>query len=460
MTTTGTSTKPRLALVVVTLAVASIMGSQSALLIALAAITRSLHTSKIDLQWILDIYPVVLAALLLPFGALGDRYGRRRLLRLGLLVFSLANVGIALVPTSGEVIVLRAVAAAGAAMAFPATLATITSTFPAEERSRGIAVWGAGAIIGGFGGVLVSGLTLEVTSWRAVPAMIALTGALSLAGTFTGLGESAANDNGPLDVLGAALSTAAIGSIVYAIIESPTHDLISLRIGGVFFLGVALTTAFVRHQLRTQHPLIDLGALTAPSTGIGLVGLTSSFLGTYGAVTLIVQYFAFVRGMSALQSGVAQMLIGVLLVPASIVGPLLARRWSRGLVIAGGLVIAATGLAFFASITVTSSLTPFGIGAIVLGAGLGLCGTPATEAVVESLPAEAQGLASALNDITRELGAAISIAIAGAVLNGASSGPTKAGFIVGMRASCLTIGGLMLIGATGVLALQRKVTSS
>jgi MFS family permease len=222
-----------LALFSVTAAVSIVMGSQTALLLAFPAIERSLRATPTDVQWIVDIYSVVLAALLLPAGTLGDRFGRRRVLQLGMVTFTLGNVGIALAPNVEWVIVLRIIAAVGCALAFPATLATITTTFPSERRARGVATWTAAAAAGGFGGAMLSGLLLEVFTWRSISWASAAAGAVVVVLVRLSVAESAVGKDANVDPIGAALIVTSVGALIYGIIESPTYGLNSPLIAGV-----------------------------------------------------------------------------------------------------------------------------------------------------------------------------------------------------------------------------------
>jgi len=162
MSMTGFVRRPGITLAVVALAITLVLAWQTALLVAFPELGRSLGASGSDLQWILDVYPVVLACLLVPAGALGDRYGHKRVLRIGLVVFVAATIGVAVSHSVGVVIALRAVTAIGAALVFPSTLAAITTSFPPAQRARGVAVWTTAAVLGGFGGVLYAGVVLEL----------------------------------------------------------------------------------------------------------------------------------------------------------------------------------------------------------------------------------------------------------------------------------------------------------
>src|SRR5262249_36419259 len=223
------SSRHRLVMAVVCLALSAVVAAMASLNVALPDIARDTHASQTDLLWVIDAYSLAFAALLLPGGAVGDRYGRRVALIVGLLIFG-GGSAIAMTASSvTELIALRAVLGLGAALVMPATLSTITGTFPAEKRTRAVSIWAA---VGGGAavlGLLVSGALLAGFSWQSVFALNVLLSAVGLVGTLRFVPESAAPDAPRLDYGGAALAVAALVALVYSVIEAPTYGWLATR---------------------------------------------------------------------------------------------------------------------------------------------------------------------------------------------------------------------------------------
>src|ERR1700712_981190 len=212
---------------VVCIALAAVTAAMSSLNVALPDIARSTHASQTQLSWIIDAYSLVFAALLLPGGALGDRYGRRRWLLIGLGVFGAGSVAAMFASDANVLIALRGVIGLGAALVMPATLSTITGTFPPAQRVKAVSIWagvaGGAAVLG----VVISGALLEAFSWRSVFAVNVVLAAIALIGTFMVVPESADKDAPRLDVGGALLSVVGLVALVYSIIEAPTAGWLS-----------------------------------------------------------------------------------------------------------------------------------------------------------------------------------------------------------------------------------------
>jgi MFS family permease len=433
-----------------------ILGGQSSVFLALPDMTRSLSASPTAAQWVLDAYVVALAALLLPAGALGDRFGRRRLLLVGLTIFAVASACLALSETTSTAIASRLVMGAGAACVFPATLATITATLPAEERRRGITLWTTTTVLSGFGGLLLSAFVLEVLSWRAIVWVFAIAAILVLLASRFFIAESAAPERAPTDALGLTMAVAGMALLVGGIIESPSHGIASPEIIAALALGVIGLVGFVLWELRTRLPLLNLRAIATPSSTAAAIALLAYYLGCYASITVAVPYFVTMHGLSPLQSGIAILGYAPLLLPFAWLYTRVAHRIDRRHAIVLGLFGFVVGNGFLALISADSGLWMWLVGAGLCGAGLGVGQAAATEALVSALPAAEQGIASAINDITRELGAALGIAIGGAVLTAATghSGNVAADFIHGWRATCLAQALIPLAAAVVVAAVH------
>ncbi|MGQ0465930.1 MAG: MFS transporter [Sporichthyaceae bacterium] len=406
----------RSALTVIGMAVALVVSQQLVLSIALPQVTADLEASQTELQWILDSYPVALAALLLPGGALGDRLGRRRMLLVGLVLMTGANVGLALAGSAPAAVAWRVACAIGAALVFPATLSTLTTAFSGERRDRAVAVWSIAAIIGAFFGLLGAGLLMEFWSWRSICWASAILGAVLLPAVRLVVPESERNPEVVLDPLGSLLAVLGVGATTFGIIEAGVHGLLDVRALGGLLGGLALTGWFLRRQWRAERPLLNVRKLVGVTVGLGLIGCTALFFAIYALAFTTIQFLSAVHGLSALQIGLALMSYAVLVVPLTFLSSRVARRVGVGPLIVFGLLVISVGYLLFATLDADDSLGTYIAMAVLFGGGIGFMQAPATAAVVEALPNEEQGLASAVNDITRELGAALGIAVSGAVL--------------------------------------------
>src|SRR5579863_10692218 len=215
--------RPGVVTAVVCLALATVVAAMSSLNVALPGVARATHASQTQLAWVIDAYSLVFASLLLPAGAIGDRYGRRRALIAGLAVFGGASAVAMTAHSAAELIGLRAVMGLGAALVMPATLSTITGTFADEQRTRAVSVWAAVAGGAAVLGLLVSGLVLEVWSWPSVFALNVILAVVAIAGTIRFVPESADKDSPRLDLTGALLAVVGLVALVYSIIEAPSQ---------------------------------------------------------------------------------------------------------------------------------------------------------------------------------------------------------------------------------------------
>jgi EmrB/QacA subfamily drug resistance transporter len=406
-------------LVVVCLALMMVVSAVSGLNVALPDLAVDTGASQTELTWIVDAYTLAFVGLLLPLGAVGDRFGRRGVLVFGLLAFGL---GAALAMTTGEpstLITLRALMGVGAAAVMPATLSVITSSFPPEERARAVGVWvgvaGGGAVLG----LLASGILLELFSWSSFFGLNVTLALLALAGTLA-LVPSSRDDSAPrLDPVGAVLSLAGIVGVVLAIIEGPERGWTgALTVTGLA-VGVLGLVAFVAWELRRPDPMLDPRLFRLRGFSAGSLAITVQFFGSFGFFFVVMQYLQYVQGRSPLMAAVCLLPLPVVLIPLARRAPLLAARLGTHRVVSLGLALSATGMLLLSRLALDTPYWFLALGIVVFAAGMGLAGTPATTAIVASLPRSQQGVASAVNDASRELGSVLGIAILGSVLNAA-----------------------------------------
>ncbi|MFD1657506.1 MFS transporter [Streptomyces caeni] len=403
-------------LAITCLALATVVAAMASLNVALPDIARHTHADQTQQSWIIDAYSLVFASMLLPAGALGDRFGRRRALVVGLVVYGAGSALAALTSDPNMLIALRAVLGVGAALIMPATLSTITSSFPRAQRARAVSIWAAVAGASGVLGLLASGLLLEWWSWPSVFWFNVVLASVALAGTAVFVPESADARPAPLDVTGALLAAAGIAGLVYAVIEAPVNGWSDpVTLGGIA-LGLLVLAGFVAYELRRRHPLLDPRIFRNRRFAAGSLSIALQFFALFGFMFVVMQYLQLVRGDSALTAALSLLAMPIGMIPASRLSPLLTTRLGvRGPWVAGLLMLAA-GLAVLARLDGASPYGQIAAGLIPLGAGLGLAMPPATTAITDALPKELQNVGSAVNDLARELGGALGIAVLGSIL--------------------------------------------
>ena len=404
-------------LAVTCVALATVVSAVASLNVAIPSIARDTHADQTQLSWMIDAYSLVFAALLLPAGGLGDRLGRRKTLLAGLAIFGAGSVAAMSYADANWLIGMRAVLGLGAALVMPATLATITSTFPPAQRARAVGTWagvaGASAIVG----LLTSGLVLEQWSWRAVFAINIVLAVAAIIGTLRVVPESADPDAPRIDWVGAAIAVAGLGVFVYSIIEAPTAGWSSARTLAGIGAGAAVLAGFVGWELRAAEPLLDPRLFRHRAFAAGTLSLTLQFFAFFGFIFLLLQYLQLVLANSPLVAAASLVPMALGLMPsARIIAPKLVARVGSGRTSTVGLVIAAGAFGWLSTLDASSGYWVLCAGLVPLGAGMGLAMTPATSAVTDALPPEKQGIGSAMNDLSRELGGALGIAVLGSIL--------------------------------------------
>ncbi len=384
--------------------------------IALPTLATELGATTRQLQWIVDAYLLVFTGLLLAAGGLGDRFGRRRILIVGLALFGLTSAYAGSVGTPAALIGARALMGIGAAAIFPATLAIITNVFTdSRERAKAIGIWSAVSGIGVAAGPIAGGWLLEHFWWGSIFYVNVPVAILAIAATVAFVPESKDQHTPPLDRVGLALSITSITALVFTIIEAPEYGWLSAFSLTGFAVALALVAAFVMWELRVEHPLLPVRIFENLRFSAASVSVTSAFFALFGFVFLITQYFQLIRGYTPLQAGVRTLPVAFSIALASVLSPLLVHRIGTKLVVAGGLASMSIG---FIWVSTASAGTPYIeiVGQmILLGAGLGATTAPATESIMGSLSVDKAGVGSAVNDTTRELGGTLGVAVVGSV---------------------------------------------
>jgi EmrB/QacA subfamily drug resistance transporter len=410
--------QPNLSLVtaVVCTALGAVSAAMASLNVAIPDLVRSTHASQTQLEWIIDAYLLVFSVLLLPAGALGDRYGRRKALIGGLVVFGGASAAAMTVTSANDLIFLRGLIGLGAALVMPATLSTITGTFPPAERTKAVGVWAAVAGGSAILGLLASGLLLQWFSWQAAFAINVLLAAMALAGTVRFVPESSQPDAPALDKVGALLATAGLIALVFSIIEAPDAGWLSARTLAGMAAGLAALAGFVLFELRRRHPLLDPHLFSNRRLSAGSLSICIQFFAFFGFTFVSLQYLEGVRGYSPLLAAVAVLPLSATMMPAARVTSTLVSRFGPRAVCVTGLVLVAAGLVVISRIGTDTSYLLVLAGLVPLGVGMGAAMTPATSAITEALPQAQQGVGSALNDLSREVGGALGTAVIGSIV--------------------------------------------
>ncbi len=397
--------------------------------VALPTLVRELGATPSQLQWIVDAYTLVFAGLLLTSGNLGDRFGRRRVLTIGLLIFGISSLAASLSKTPGELILWRAVMGVGAALIMPATLSILVNIFTeARSRRRAIAYWSLMNATGAFIGPVAGGLLLRQFWWGScflvnVPVVIV---ALVLQPLV--LPESRNPAEAHFDLVGAGLSVLALTSLVWAIIEGPDRGWSSPAIAGSLVASVLLLVAFIGWERRVDSPMIDITTFRAPQLTAAATAMTIAFIAMTGSMFLIVQSLQLVKGYSPLVAALATSgpitVVNFVLMPRA---PALTERFGARYLIAGGVGLISVAALIIAATTVHSNYVNLFVGFAVMATAFSVFVPASTEAIMTAVPKEVAGGASAINQTTRQLGQALGIAIGGSI---AATG-YRAGFSIG-----------------------------
>jgi EmrB/QacA subfamily drug resistance transporter len=405
-------------LVVLCTSLLIIIVGNTVLNVALPTMSRpdQLGASNTELQWIVDAYGLVFAGLLFSAGALGDRFGRKGTLQLGLLVFASGSLFGAMSDSSSQVIAARAIMGAGAAFVMPSTLSILTNVFPSRERARAIAIWagisGAGAAIG----PLASGVLLEHYWWGSVFLVNIPIVALALIFGAVLVPRSKDRTATPLDPLGALLSIVGMSALVYAIIEGPRHGWLSPE-SLIWFGGAALAIGlFVLWESTTKHPMLDLKLFKDRRFAVASGGITLTFFALFGTFYMMTQYLQFVLEYSPLEAAVRLVPVSLVLMAVAPQTPKLVSRFGADRVASTGLGLVALALALIATFSTHTPYWYLLITIILLGGGMAMTMTPMTTQLMSAVPRDRAGIGSAMNDTTRELGGALGVAVLGSLV--------------------------------------------
>ncbi|HEX8205018.1 MAG TPA: MFS transporter [Solirubrobacteraceae bacterium] len=418
--------------------------------VAIPTIERDLGASTGAMQWIVDSYMLVFAGLLLTMGSLGDRFGRRRALFTGLVLFGISSTVAAFAESTDMLIAARASMGIGGALIMPATLSILMNVFPREEHAKAVGVWaavfGLGVAVGPTGG----GLLLEHFDWGAVFLVnIPIVAAALLVGSRL-IPESRDPSTPPLDLPGAALSTLGLSTLVYGLIEAPSKGWAAGSTLVAFAAAAALLTAFVWRELTTEHPMLDVRLFRLPAFSAASGSLALASFALFGSIFFLTQHMQGVLGYSPLEAGVRLLPIAGGMIVAAPLSAVVAGRFGTRFTVALGMTGVAAGLAVMAVADAGNGYAPVALSMVLLSSGMGLSMAPATESVMSVLPLEKAGVGSAMNDTVRMVGGALGVAVLGSVLSTAYRG----GMDDAPAAAQESVGAALAAGRDGALADQ------
>jgi EmrB/QacA subfamily drug resistance transporter len=382
---------------------------------ALPTLARVLHAGTSSLQWIMDAYTLCFAALLIPAGALGDHYGRRRSLLAGLAVFALGSLAASMTSSAGVLIVTRVVMGLGAAFVMPATLSILNAVFPPQERPQAIAAWSAVAGVGIVVGPTLGGLLLSHFWWGSVFLVNLPLVAVAVLGVLRTVPETAEPAGRRLDLVGTGLIGGALFALVDAIIEAPVRGWLAPATGLEAAAALGALAVFIWWELRVDNPLVDLRVFRSRAFSAAAGSVTVVFFALFGSLFVLTQYLQLVHGYSPLSAGVRALPFALAMGAVSPISTILAKRVGIRVVLPAGMALMGLGLLDLSTAGVHTTYPPLALAVAIMGAGMGLLMAPASTTIMTAVPAHQAGAGSAVNDTIREVGGALGVAVVGSL---------------------------------------------
>jgi EmrB/QacA subfamily drug resistance transporter len=403
------------ALAVLCLSLLIVFVGNSSLNVAIPTLSRDLHATTSQLQWVVASYSLVFAGLLFTAGALGDRFGRKGALQFGLVGFLAGAVLASMATEMWQLIGCRALMGGCAAFIMPSTLSILVNIFPPEERAKAIAIWAgvtgaAGAIGPVASGWLLGHFWLGSVFLINVPFIVA---ALGLGAVL--VPKSKDPQQGKLDPVGALLSIVGISSLVYGLIQAPDQGWTSVATLASFAVAIVVLGAFVWWESRRHEPMLDIAYFRNPAFSTATGGMILVFLAMYGVMFLITQYFQMILGYSALSAAVRFLPMSPIMLIVAPMTPRIVAKLGSNRTVAMGMAFVSLGFLMFAQLDVHTPYAYVLLCVFPLVTGIALTMSPMTAAIMSAVPPRRAGSGSAMNDATRELGAALGVAVLGSV---------------------------------------------
>jgi EmrB/QacA subfamily drug resistance transporter len=388
--------------------------------LALAPIARGLNATASELQWVVDGYTLIFASLLITTGSFGDRYGRKRMLLIGLGLFGLGSLGAALSTSTAMLIGFRFLTGFAGACMMPSTLSILINVFTdPKERAKAIAIWSSIFSVGAGIGPIIGGFLIDSFDWAAVfylnvPIVIISIIAITI------LAPESRGENAPKpDLPGVTLSTTGLIALVYAVIRAGETGWSSAPVWIAFAAAVALLGGFGWWENHSPNPMLPLHLFKNMAFTGANAALTISAFAMMGSMYFFSQYFQTIEGYTPLIAALCMLPMTPAVLVSTMESVRLDRKIGAKLTVSLGLLVSGMGLFVFSRLVATN--TPYGyvlLSIVLLGLGIGCTMSPATNSVMNSLPPNRSGIGSAMNDTTRQLGGALGVAVLGSVLNG------------------------------------------
>jgi EmrB/QacA subfamily drug resistance transporter len=388
---------------------------QTVLNVALPTLVKQLHPSTSGLQWIADSYTLTNAVLLLFGGALGDRFGRRRLFLIGVAIFGVGSLACALVQSTGPLIAARAVMGLGAAFLMPATLSLLVTTFTGHHRAQAIGIWAGVGGIGAAAGPLLGGWLLQHFWWGSVFLINVPVAVLALIGGIFAVTESRAVIRPRLDPVGVVLSSLGLTALTYGLIVTSTDGWGSGTVLGSLAFAVALLVVFFKWDGRRTQPFLDLTLFANRTFSSALGAVTACFFAMFGVSYLLSQYIQFVQGADPFGVGIRFLPLAIASLVSSNVAARLTARFGLRFVMLTGMALVTGGLVAISTLTDQSGFLTVAIAFALIGTGMGLAIAPASNAIVGTLSSDKVGAGSGLRSMVQLLGGSFGVAIVGSL---------------------------------------------
>jgi EmrB/QacA subfamily drug resistance transporter len=419
------------ALIVLAMSLLIVSVDNTILNVGLPTIREELDASSSQLQWIVDSYLLVFAVLLLIAGTLGDRFGRKKALTFGLVMFGIGSLFAAGAPGTTQLIASRALMGVGAAAIMPTTLSILTNIFPEDERPKAIAIWAAVSGMGIAIGPISGGFLIEHFDWSMIFMVNLPIVAIGLVAGQILIPESCDPDPKKLDFPGAAMSIVGLTAIVWGLIEASERGWTDSTILGAFAAGSAVMAAFVAWERRSSHPMLDVGVFRNRRFSAASIAVAFVFFALMGVVYFLTTYLQSVMGYTALEAGIRMLPVAAGLIAATKLSVEATKRLGTKIVVATGLGVVGSALYLLGTCGVDTGYGRVALALSMMGVGMSLAMSPATESIMGSLPKAKAGIGSAMNDVVREVGGTLGVAVLGSVL-ASSYGDGMEGAVAGL----------------------------